>query len=49
MEKYLCTVCGYVSDPAENDGVPFKKLPDDWTCPLCAMPKEMFEEVKEEA
>lgn len=48
MEKYLCTVCGYVYDPAENDGVPFKKLPDDWTCPLCAMPKEMFEVVKDE-
>ena len=29
MEKYVCTVCGYVYDPAENDGVPFKKLPDD--------------------
>ncbi len=47
MQKYLCTVCGYVYDPKENDDVSFQKLPDDWTCPLCAMGKEMFE-VEEE-
>ncbi len=47
MEKYLCTVCGYVYDPTENGDIPFKNLDEDWTCPLCAMPKEMFELVQE--
>lgn len=43
MEKYVCTVCGYVYDPAENDNVPFSELADDWVCPLCAVGKDMFE------
>lgn len=46
MEKYLCTVCAYVYDPKDNGGVPFEDLPDDWTCPLCAMGKEVFEVVE---
>ena len=32
MKKYVCTVCGYVYDPAENDNVPFENLPDDYVC-----------------
>ena len=40
--KYVCSVCGYVYDPAEHDGVPFKDLPDDWRCPRCKQPKEKF-------
>ena len=48
MEKYLCTVCGYIYDPEQNDNIPFNKLADDWLCPLCAIPKEMFEKVEEE-
>ena len=28
--KYVCSVCGYVYDPAEHDGVAFEDLPDDW-------------------
>ncbi len=47
MEKYLCTVCGFIYDPGKNEGIPFKKLEDDYLCPLCAMPKEMFEKVEE--
>lgn len=43
MEKYVCTVCHYVYDPAENDNVPFAELPDDYTCPLCGVGKDMFE------
>lgn len=43
MEKYVCTVCGYVYDPAENNNIPFNELEEDWTCPLCAVGKEMFE------
>ena len=42
--KYVCSVCGYVYDPAEHDGVSFEELPDDWKCPRCRQPKEKFNE-----
>ena len=40
--KYICSVCGYVYDPAEHDGVAFEELPDDWKCPRCKQPKDRF-------
>ena len=40
--KYVCSICGYVYDPAENDGVAFEDLPDDWKCPRCKQSKEKF-------
>ena len=40
--KYVCSVCGYVYDPAEHDGAAFEELPDDWKCPRCKQPKEKF-------
>ena len=40
--KYVCSVCGYVYDPAEHDDVPFDSLPDDWKCPRCKQPKTKF-------
>jgi len=40
--KYVCSVCGYVYDPAEHDGVAFEDLPDDWRCPRCRQPKGKF-------
>ena len=43
MEKWVCTVCGYVYDTAENDGVKFEDLPDDYVCPLCSVGKDQFE------
>jgi rubredoxin len=50
MDKYRCTVCNYVYDPAIGDqqngikpGTAFEKLPDDWVCPECGVGKEMFE------
>ena len=50
MQKYVCSVCGYVYDPEEGDpesgvpaGTPFAELPEDWTCPVCGAPKEEFE------
>jgi len=52
MEKYKCTVCGYIYDPEKGDedggippNTPFNKLPDDWVCPTCGAPKDMFEKV----
>lgn len=52
MDKYRCTVCGYIYDPAKGDssvgipaGTPFDKLPDAWVCPECGVGKDMFEKV----
>lgn len=41
--KYICLICGYEYDPAENDGVAFEDLPEDWVCPMCGQGKEQFE------
>jgi len=50
MGKYVCSVCGYVYDPAlgvpENGvaaGTAFEDLPDDWVCPVCGAAKDQFE------
>lgn len=50
MDKYECTVCGYVYDPAEGDiengiapGTKFEDLPEDWVCPVCGVGKSEFE------
>ncbi|MBQ1429244.1 MAG: rubredoxin [Kiritimatiellae bacterium] len=41
--RYVCTVCGHVYDPADNGGVEFADLPDDWTCPVCGVGKDQFQ------
>lgn len=50
MEKYVCTVCGYIYDEAIGDpdngvsaGTKFEDVPEDWVCPLCSVPKSNFE------
>ena len=50
MDKYVCSVCGYVYDPANGDpdggiepGTAFADLPDDWVCPVCGASKSEFE------
>jgi rubredoxin len=50
MDKYKCTVCGYVYDPAQGDpdnsvpaGTPFDQIPDTWVCPVCGVGKDLFE------
>jgi rubredoxin len=50
MDKYVCTVCGYIYDPALGDpesgiaaGTAFEDLPDDWVCPVCGADKDQFE------
>ena len=40
MKKFVCTICGYVYDEAEQG--PWEALPEDWTCPLCHAPKSAF-------
>jgi len=51
MEKWICTICGYVYDPAVGDpdgeiepGTSFESLPSSWVCPVCGVGKEMFEQ-----
>lgn len=50
MDKYVCTVCGYVYDPASGDpdngvepGTAWEDVPDDWECPICGASKDDFE------
>lgn len=52
MDKYECSVCGYIYDPEDGDpdngvdpGTSFGALPDDWTCPVCGADKSQFEKV----
>ena len=40
--KYVCSICGYVYDPAEHDGIAFEDLPEDWKCPRCKQNKDKF-------
>lgn len=48
MKKYVCKICGYIYDEA-NEKVKFDDLPDDWKCPLCGAPKSMFQLLEEES
>ena len=41
--KYVCSICGYVYDPAEHDGIAFADLPDDWKCPRCKQGKDKYD------
>ena len=52
MEKYRCTVCGYVYKEEEGDpdndvaaGTKFDDIQDEWVCPICGAPKSDFEKV----
>ena len=45
MKKYVCKVCGWVYDPANNNNNANEDLPDDWTCPMCGVGKDQFEEM----
>ncbi|WP_084604979.1 rubredoxin [Desulfonatronum thioautotrophicum] len=48
--RYVCSICGYVYDPAEGDpenniaaGTSFDDVPADWACPVCGASKDNFE------
>ncbi|MHA1743844.1 MAG: rubredoxin [Candidatus Heimdallarchaeota archaeon] len=50
MQRYECTICGYIYDPGKGDpdsgiapGTAFEDLPEDWVCPICGAGKEDFE------
>ncbi|HJJ32883.1 MAG TPA: rubredoxin [Methanocorpusculum sp.] len=51
MDKYRCTICGYVYDPEKGAGImypagtAFASLPDTWKCPICGAGKSSFTKV----
>lgn len=52
MDKYECTVCGYIFDEAEGDpdngvvaGTKWDDVPADWVCPLCGAAKDAFQKM----
>lgn len=52
MEKWQCSVCGYIYDPVAGDaergispGTAFEDLLDSWFCPGCGVGKEFFEKM----
>lgn len=49
MDKWTCTICGYVYDPVKGDpdngvapGTSWEDVPDSWECPICGASKEDF-------
>ena len=51
MKKYVCDACGWEYDEEVGDpengiapGTKFEDLPEDFTCPLCGVGKDMFSE-----
>jgi rubredoxin len=52
MDKWKCTVCGYIYDPEVGDpdtgiapGTLFENIPDTWVCPVCGAGKDAFEKI----
>jgi rubredoxin len=52
MDKYQCTICGYIYDPQKGDPygsippeTPFEKLPNNWKCPVCGTDKSKFKKI----
>ena len=52
MDKWECTVCGYIYDPAVGDpttdikkGTAFEDLTEGWVCPECAATPDLFEQI----
>ncbi len=52
MDKYQCSVCGYIYDPEKGDpdggikpGTKFEDVPGDWTCPVCGASKDQFKKI----
>jgi len=52
MDKWKCTICGYIYDPETGDpdggippGTPFEQIPEDWICPVSGATKDVFEKI----
>ncbi|UUV18268.1 rubredoxin [Fusobacteria bacterium ZRK30] len=55
MEKWVCTVCGYVYNSeighpksGVEKGTKWEDLPENWICPLCAVNKDQFEKIEKQ-
>jgi rubredoxin len=53
MDKYVCSMCGYIYDPRQGDpesgiapGTRFEELPDVWKCPGCGASKKQFKRIR---
>ena len=53
MDKWRCTVCGYLYNPENGDedggiepGTAFENVEEDWLCPECGVGKSEFEKVE---
>jgi rubredoxin len=49
MDRYRCSVCGYVYDPEAGEarknvapGTAFEDIPDPWSCPSCGAGRIRF-------
>lgn len=56
MEKYVCTICGFIYDEAKGipeagiaPGTRWEDLPENWVCPLCGATKSEFNKQGESA
>ncbi|MBN2340836.1 MAG: rubredoxin [Deltaproteobacteria bacterium] len=52
MKKQECIACGWIYDPEMgapdqgiDPGTAWEDVPDDFTCPLCGVGKDQFEEL----
>ncbi|HEU0265333.1 MAG TPA: rubredoxin [Geobacterales bacterium] len=52
MQRWQCTICQYIYDPAIGDpdadvaaGTPFDALSHGWVCPVCGADKDAFEKL----
>ncbi|WP_290772377.1 rubredoxin [Anaerofustis sp.] len=52
MDKYECTMCGYIyeeelGDPDSNipPKTKWKDVPDTYVCPVCFVKKDAFEKI----
>ncbi|MFQ6129751.1 MAG: rubredoxin [Candidatus Hadarchaeaceae archaeon] len=56
MQKWKCLSCRYIYNPEVGNpvggiaqGLPFEDLPNDWACPVCGVPKDMFKKLEDES
>lgn len=51
LDRFECSACGYVYEPAKGDGdkvlpgTPFEELPPGWRCPVCGARTRQFDNI----
>ena len=52
MKKYRCLICNYIYDPEQGipedsiqPGTDWHDIHDEWTCPICSVGKDIFDEI----